>query len=169
MPKYGILSQHYKHNRDKFLMRQAIGILAIYFLSGCASSPPKPPTFKGEYRPINKVAIEKPIERKPISPSVFDFKYEGDIVNSLNALYPIQQQLNILPPLGKISPLPISVNLRSTTLENALRAIGDQGGDIADVILNNPHPQGNSQVFIRFRTPHQQANEAPTAPKSEKN
>lgn len=147
-------------------MRKAIGILAIYFLSGCSGSPPKPPTFKGEYRPINKIAINNQDNNKPAVPLVFDFKYEGDIVGSLHALRAIQSQLKILPPLGKQSSVPISINLQCTTLENALRVIGQQGGKIADVVFNNFHPQSDKEVFIRFRSPpYQQANQIPASSK----
>lgn len=134
-------------------MRHTLGILTICLLAGCAGSPPKPPYYKGDYRPINK----------PVSPNVFDFKFEGDIVDALDALRAIQPQLNVLPPVGTVAPLPVRVALRATTLKNALRALGEQGGESADVVWNITL-QGSDQVFIRFRTPYQQPNAFFTPP-----
>jgi len=139
-------------------MRYTVGIVTACLLAGCAGSPPKPPEVKGEYRPINRV--ETSASRKPVSPRIFDFSFEGDIVASLDALRVVQPQLNVMPPLGKVSPLPVRVNLRGVTLEDALRAIGAQGGDVADVVLNTTGHQGGNQVFIRFRAMNQQPGEA---------
>lgn len=144
-------------------MRQTIVVLTICLLAGCAGSPPKPPAVKGEYRPVNKVEVKDSATRKLVSPRVFDFNYEGDIVNSLNALHTAQPQLNVMPPLGKTSPLLVRVSLRGTTLENALRAIGEQGGDIADVVWNTTSSQGGNQVFIRFRALDKQPGVTPLA------
>lgn len=144
-------------------MRYPIGILTICLLAGCAGSPPKPPAVQGEYRPINKVESKETIDRQSSAFYTFDFNYEGDIINSLTALHNIQPQLNVLPPLGKVSPLQVRMNLRRTTLENALRTIGEQGGDTAEVVWNATQNQGGNQVFIRFRAPHQQPGEMSSA------
>lgn len=143
-------------------MRYTVGIVTVCLLAGCAGSPPKPPEVKGEYRPININRVEAPASasRKPVSPRVFDFSFEGDIVASLDALRVVQPQLNVMPPLGKVSPLPVRVNLRGVTLEGALQAIGAQGGDVADVVLNTTGHQGGNQVFIRFRAMNQQSGDA---------
>lgn len=130
-------------------MRFTVGIVTVCLLAGCAGSPPKPPEVKGEYRPINRVEAPASASRK-----------EGDIVGSLDALRVVQPQLNVMPPLGKVSPLPVRVNLRGVTLEDALRAIGAQGGDVADVVLNTTGHQGGNQVFIRFRATNQQPGDA---------
>ena len=39
-------------------MRFALGIFALCFLFGC-SSPPKPPTVQGDYRPVNTIKASK--------------------------------------------------------------------------------------------------------------
>lgn len=140
-------------------MRYTVGIVTVCLLAGCAGSPPKPPEVKGEYRPVNRVEAPASASRKA-SPRVFDFSFEGDIVASLDALRVVQPQLNVLPPLGKVSPLPVRVNLRAVTLEDALRAIGAQGGDVADVVLNTTGHQGGNQVFIRFRATNEQPGDA---------
>lgn len=124
--------------------------LSIFCLAGCAGSPPEPPTVKGEYRPINKAGYVVTASRQPSNKQyIFDFNFEGDIVASLIALKIKQPQLNVLPPRGNVTPLPVHVNLQATTLENILRVIGEQGGVIADVIYAPPY-QGD-QVFIKFR------------------
>ena len=136
-------------------MRYTIGVLTICLLAGCAGSPPKPPTFKGEYRPINRpIEIKETASTQTVKPGIFDFNYEGDIVDSLEALQAVQPQIKVLPPLGNVTALPVRVNLYGTTLETALRAIGEQGGDVADVVWNTTKSQGSNQVFIRFHAPY---------------
>lgn len=141
-------------------MRYTVGIVTACLLAGCAGSPPKPPEVKGEYRPVNRVEAPTSASRKPVSPRVFDFSFEGDIVASLDALRLVQPQLNVMPPLGKASFLPVRVNLRGATLEDALQTIGAQGGNVADVVLNTTGHQGGNQVFIRFRATNQQTGDA---------
>lgn len=36
-------------------IKASICFFGIFMISGCVSAPPKPPTFSGEYRPLNKV------------------------------------------------------------------------------------------------------------------
>jgi hypothetical protein len=127
-------------------MRYMLGVLTVCLLAGCAGSPPKPPMPEGDYRPINRPAA-------PAPQGVFDFHYEGDILGALPALKRVAPQINVMPTLGKPSPLPVRVNLRGATLEDALRAIGEQGGDVADVVLNTTRHQGGNHVFVRFRAP----------------
>ena len=138
-------------------MRDIIGLLTIFLLAGCAGSPPSPPTVKGEYRPINRpVEVKESTSAAPLKAGVFDFSFEGDIVDSLVALRSVQPKIKVLPPRGKVTPLPVRVTLSSTTLENALRAIGEQGRDVAEVVWNSTKGSGGDQVFIRFRTPSKQ-------------
>lgn len=149
-------------------MRNTIGLLTFCLLAGCAGSPPKPPAVKGEYRPVNKIEAVKKVEKvdvakeeakpapAPAIPGAFDFQYEGDIINSLGALRTIQPQLNILPTTGKVVPITVKVNLHNTTLEGALKALGEQGGSIADVILKSTHGKLGNDVRIHFNTPVQQ-------------
>jgi hypothetical protein len=137
-------------------MRNTIVIPAILMLAGCAGFPPKPPTVEGEYRPVNQLNTKHQENHKTATPPVFDFIYEGDIVNALPELQKVQPQLTVLPPLGKQIQLPVRFNLQSTTLENALRSIGEQGGGVVDVIWSTTQQQGSNQVFIRFHPPYQQ-------------
>lgn len=157
-------------------MRNTIGFLTFCLLAGCAGSPPKPPAVKGEYQPINKIEVVKKVEKvevfhkeevkpaptDPVIPTVFDFQYEGDIVNSLGALRTIQPQLEILPTIGKVAPLPVRVSLHGTTLGGALKALGEQGGKVADVVLNSTRSGGGNKVFIRFNAPDQQPRVTPS-------
>lgn len=135
-----------------------ITILAVLFLAlaGCAGSPSSPPEVKGEYRPINRIE-PKQIATQPdrLAQQTFDFYYEGDIVESLHALHNVQPQLIVLPPLGKRISLPVRVNLQATTLADALKAIGEQGGRFADVVLNTS-TQGGNQAFVRFHSTYDQ-------------
>jgi hypothetical protein len=131
-------------------MRNIAGVIAVLFLAGCTGSPPKPPTVKGEYRPVN--SSNETSNRHQIIPAVFDFDYEGDIVKSLEALRAIQPQLKIAPPTGNVTALTVRVHLQDITLEDALRAIGEQGRGVAEVAWNKPDAQFAGQVFIRFYT-----------------
>lgn len=136
-------------------MRYTLVILTTLYLAGCVGSPPKPPAVVGEYRPINKYSPNELTSRQSatahsVSYYVFDFNFEGDIVNSLEALRTSQPQLTVMPARGNITPLPIKINLQGTTLENVLRAIGERGGGLADVIYTVSN-QGGKQVFIQFR------------------
>ena len=127
-------------------MRYMLGVVAACLLAGCAGSPDKPPLPQGEYRPINIPTTKANLD-------VFDFFYEGDIVGVLPALKAVAPQLNIMPTLGQATPLPVRLNLKGVGLEQALRAIGAQGGGVADVVWNTTRNQGGNQVFIRFHTP----------------
>lgn len=145
-------------------MRHAIGVMTVCLITGCAVNPPKPPVATGEYRPINQFESKPQAGRNFVIQKTFDFRFDGDIVQSLDALRAVLPQLIVIPPLGTASPLPVHVNLRETTLENALRAIGEQGGEVADVVLKTTNRLGGEQVFIRFRTQDEQPNGAASTP-----
>ena len=78
---------------------------------------------------------------------MFNFVFEGDIVDSLIALQARQPQIKVKPPIGKAFPLPVRIELRGIVLEDALQAIGEQGVNIADVVWL----PANNEVFIRYR------------------
>lgn len=149
-------------------MRNAPGLMALCLLAGCIGAPPKPAVIKGEYQPINRIEVKGAISPKPVpqvSPPMltrqtlaqtFDFSFEGDITNALGALRTIQPQLMILPTRGKPSPLKVRVFLRGTTLERALMTIGEQGGSIADVVVNNTANPEGVRVYIQFHTQSRQ-------------
>lgn len=100
-------------------------------------------------------SIDKPIKKpKPkappvyIAPSTFDFAFTGDIQESLNALQYKQPQLTILSPDGTPTPITVHVDLHNTTLVDALRVIGEQGGNLANVTYNG----ANRSARISFKT-----------------
>jgi hypothetical protein len=135
-------------------MRNTIVILTILVLAGCAGFPPKPPSVEGEYRPVNQLNTKHQENHKTATPPVFDFIYEGDIINALPELQKVQPQLTVLAPLGNQIQLPVRFNLQATTLENALRSIDEQGGGVADVISSTAQQEGGNQIFIRFHPPY---------------
>jgi type IV secretion system protein VirB9 len=71
-----------------------------------------------------------------VSPATFDFHFNGDIWNSLQALTEKQPQLTVTKT-G--TPLNISVHLdlHGVVLTDALRSIGEQAGTSADVIYSS--------------------------------
>lgn len=125
-------------------MRYTVVVLTMCLLAGCSGSPPKPAMPDGEYRPINRSASQPKKE-------VFDFAYEGDVLGALPALREVAPQIKVMSSVGVPFPLYVKLNLRNTTLENALRAIGEQGDSIAEVVWNTTRYQGENQVHIRFR------------------
>lgn len=132
-------------------MRNTIVISTVCLLAGCSGPPPKPPQVQGEYRPVNRTPAIVPVSKKASDARIFDFAFEGDIVDSLDALRGVQPQLNVKPALGKVSPHPVRLNLRETTLEEALRAIGAQGGKVAEVVFSSTGQPGGDQAYIRFQ------------------
>ena len=128
-------------------MRPSRYILSfVAVICGCMS-PPKPPEFKGEYRPINQIVPHKPAQSGLEQGKVFDFAYEGDIGNVLFALQQAQPQLDVLPALGSPTSLPVRVKMQNVLIEDVLQAIGEQGANVADVVWI---PQDNL-AFIRYR------------------
>lgn len=142
-------------------MRYVILAISTALIVGCSVTPPKPPTFSGEYRPVNKIAEAEAIGSK--ERKTFDFVFEGDIANALTALKTAYPGLNVSPPTGDASPLLIRVNLRGVTLEDALRAIGEQGGTVAEVVWSSTHSRDVNQAFIRYRTTSLSADRVPAS------
>ena len=137
-------------------MRQLVVCMTICLLAGCSGSPPRPAGVSGDYRPINRPEAPRPA---PIIPQVFDFIFEGDIQDSLEALRTVQPQVTVLPAVGRAVPVKVRINLRDTNLETALRTIGEQSGKSADVVWYAPAELIEHRVFVRFRTPeHKPAN-----------
>ncbi|MEY3201042.1 MAG: hypothetical protein RIR70_592 [Pseudomonadota bacterium] len=131
-------------------MHRLAVFLMICLLAACSGTPPRPAGVSGDYRPINPPQASRPAQAIP---QVFDFFYEGDIQGALEALSTIQPQVTVTPAIGRPVPVKVRINLRETNLETALRAIGDQGGRIADVVWYSPTEQIEHRVFIRYRGP----------------
>lgn len=141
-------------------MRNTIAIAALCLMAGCSGPPPKPPEVQGEYRPVNRPPASMPIGKRTDGAPTFDFAFEGDIVDSLVALRGLQPQLKLLPAQGDVSAHPVRLHLREATLEEALRAIGVQGGKVAEVVFTSTGQPGSEQAYIRFHAPAQR----PTPP-----
>lgn len=124
-------------------MPKLTAIILIALLAGCSTAP-KPPAFKGEYRPINKPMAYQGKENS------INFIYIGDISNVLYDLKKSFPELEVLAPVGKKTPLMIRIDLTNTTLEGALSAIGSQGGKTADVVYNTSPINNIKQAFIRY-------------------
>lgn len=89
------------------------------------------------------------VQSETVIPKTFNFKYDGDINNVLETLQAIQPQIEVLPVQGNIIPLPIHIDLHGTNLPNTLRAIGEEGGNMADVVWHISKHHGG-KVFIKF-------------------
>ncbi len=138
-------------------MKKIFVVLLVAALAGCATNKAVLPSLEGKPRvKINAtapvVAQAAPVAATPAA-GTFDFSFNGDILDALKAVKAAQPQINLLPPLGKPSPLAVNVNLRGATLDDVLRAIGEQGGDAVDVVLNKSKHQGGNQVLVRFNNP----------------
>lgn len=134
-------------------MRYTIGVLTVCLLAGCSGTPPKPPLPQGDYRPVNAPPIAKKatIQRPDWQAGHFDFIYEGDITGALPALKEQAPEIKVMPTVGKAIPVPVRISLHGATLEAALRAIGEQGVQAAELVWNTTRNKGSNQVFIRFR------------------
>jgi len=124
-------------------------ISATLLLCACAGSPPLPAQPDGNYRPINQNLSKR--ATAVASKQLFNFSYEGDISGALPALKKVYPNLQVKPSLGKAVQLPVRIHLQQATLERALRTIGEQGVNIADVVWNK-HPNGRNEAFLRFRS-----------------
>lgn len=134
-------------------MKKALAILLAVTLVGCATNKAALPSVEGKPR----VKINAPAVTAPATPAVapaetFDFKYSGDIANSLAALQAIQPQIRIGQTVGKPIPVPVSVDRKAATVDEVLRDLGEQGGALADVVFFKP-PKGEKLIFIRFNNP----------------
>lgn len=123
-------------------MRLVVGVLIASFLVGCAGSPPKPPAPEGDYRPINRVMTPKH--------GVINFVYEGDISGVLSAMKDAGFSFTALPPVGNPQPKTIRIHLRETTLEKTLKSIGEQCGDVAEIVWKATPDAGSNEIFVRF-------------------
>ena len=151
-------------------MRNTIVITAVCLLAGCSGPPPKPPQVQGEYRPVNRTPAPVPVSKETSSARIFDFAFEGDIVDALDALRGVQPQLNVMPAIGKAAPFSVRLNLRDATLEEALRAIGAQGGKVAEVAFSSTGNPGGDQAYIRFHaSPQRSARPLALAPLAKPN
>lgn len=124
-------------------------LLTVICLSGCAGSPPEPPQPEGEYRPVNitKTKTDKTAKKT----GTFNFRFDGDIADALEALAAQQPQLEALPPQGQTTPVPVHIDLIATDLPNALKVIGEQGGGLADVVwLSTKSNRRGGKAYVRF-------------------
>ena len=112
-------------------MKKIFVVLLVAALAGCATNKAVLPSLEG--KPRVKINAAAPVVAQAVKAA--------------------QPQINLLPPLGKPSPLNVNVNLRGATLDDVLRAIGEQGGDAVDVVLNKSKHQGGNQVLVRFNNP----------------
>lgn len=138
-------------------MKKALALLLVATLAGCASNKAVLPSLEGKPRikinaPVATAAATTAATVPASTAEKFDFKFSGDIVDSLPALQSIQPQLKIAPTVGKAAPLPVQIDRKGTTVEEVLRDLGEQGGAVADVVFINP-PKGDKRVFVRFNNP----------------
>ena len=126
---------------------RTIGLLFITAaLAGCAGAPPKPPQPTGDYRPINLA----PAPAEALL-GTFDFEFSGDMTEALPALGRVVGNLEVRPPVGEPRPVPVTVSLHAVGLEAVLQALGEQGGDRAEIVWQSRERTGGlNTVFVRF-------------------
>lgn len=96
-----------------------------------------------------------------VAPAIFDFSFNGDIQDALNALQLKQPQLTVLNPSGTASAVPVRLSLQNVSLVDALRAIGEQGNNLADVVYNGSH----NTARIAYRVKNDMGTESSTEAK----
>lgn len=67
--------------------------------------------------------------------ATFSFAFRGDIQAALQSLHNMQPSVRIMPPSGHITAIPVNIDLRGANLIDVYRAIGEAGGDQADLQL----------------------------------
>ena len=96
----------------------------------------KPAPAKPVVRRVRKTTPVPAARAVPALPGTFDLQYSGDIWKALQLVAAKQPQLTILAQ-GSPFHMPVHLDLRGADLIEALRAIGDQTGDAADLVYNN--------------------------------
>lgn len=128
--------------------KNALSILmAGVFLFGCGTTPPPPPSVKGEYRPINQV---KPAVASRDIPRIFDFKFKGTAQDALIALQAKQSQLLVLPVQGREVATRVDLDLHQVSLESVVKIMGLQGSTVFEVVLKNDPTKNQDTAFIQF-------------------
>jgi type IV secretion system protein VirB9 len=67
--------------------------------------------------------------------ATFSFAFRGDIQAALQSLHNMQPGVRIMPPSGHAVSIPVNIDLRGANLIDVYRAIGEAGGDQADLQL----------------------------------
>lgn len=96
----------------------------------------KPAPIKRPVRVARKTISKPAVEATPALPGTFDLNYSGDIWKALQLVAAKQSQLTISAQ-GSPFPMTVHLDLRGADLIEALRAIGDQTGDAADLVFDN--------------------------------
>lgn len=96
----------------------------------------KPAPARPAVRRVRKATPVPAVRALPALPGTFDLQYSGDIWKALQLVAAKQPQLTILAQ-GSPFHMPVHLDLRGADLIEALRAIGDQTGDAADLVYNN--------------------------------
>lgn len=107
----------------------------------------KPAAPKPAVRRVPKAATKAPAAAPQI-PGTFDLTFSGDIWKALQLLTTKQPKLTI-SALGSPFALPVHLDLKGVDLIEALRAIGDQTGDAADLVYNNQ----THELRVVYKTP----------------
>lgn len=127
-----------------------------------AAAAPAEPVAAPRVKPAAKRVVRRPVRKvapiaAPALPGTFDLQFSGDIWKALQLLTAKRPSLSI-SALGSPFPLPVHLNLRGADLIEALRAIGDQTGEAADLVYNNQTHE--------LRVVYKARNAAPAAPEA---
>lgn len=90
----------------------------------------------------------------PGSHAPFSFVFSGDIQAALQSLQNMRPGIRVLPALGRVASIPVKIDLRGATLMDVYRAIGEAGGDRADLQM-----LADGAVRIAFHDPRPTSDE----------
>ena len=119
-----------------------------FWLVACGPKAPLKPD--GEFIAINPYpeAVGNFAKRPPSDH--FEFAYQGDLKEALQALQRIQPQLSVRSTQGKPISIPVDVDLRNVTLNETLVALRDQAATDAQLDFKSTQTRGRPYVQILY-------------------
>src|ERR1700739_2409573 len=63
--------------------------------------------------------------------------FNGDARAPIKALQALDPTLQVLPPVGRPIPVPVSLDVHGGSTQDALRMMGVQGGSMLDIVYSN--------------------------------
>lgn len=100
------------------------------------ATPPKKPAVKPFMRQVKKATPALAAAPAVKAADGFDFRFNGDMWTAMQLLAVKHGPLEVSKQ-GTVFPIPVKLDLQGVSLIDALAALGEQGGNAADVVYNH--------------------------------